>query len=243
MKPTLFEIAKVYRDDIEKLGDLDLPDEVIADTLEGMGGELAVKGRSIAAFAADLDTTASAIKDAEARMKARRQAVERRAERLRHYLLAGMQFAGIEKIDGPDFCVKLRTNPPAVEVFDAAQVPDEYLRKSLAVEIGAGHEIIPDDSMGIDWLTVSGPRESFRLMAAGDYALTVPQIKQAAELYLDGKSRREIARFFDVSEMAVRSALKHQKVPMRPRVEAVGIAMQKWKLSRKRTSSVFQQAA
>lgn len=80
-------------------------------------------------------------------------------------------------------------------------------------------------------------------MAAGDYALTVPQIKQAAELYLDGNSRREVARFFDVSEEAVKSALRLEGVRMRPRSEAATLAMQKWKQSRKRTSSVFQQAA
>jgi hypothetical protein len=86
-------------------------------------------------------------------------------------------------------------------------------------------------------------RRRGRLMAAGDYALTVPQIKQAAELYLDGNSRREVARFFDVSEEAVKSALRLEGVRMRPRSEAATLAMQKWKRSRKRTSSVFQQAA
>lgn len=152
MKPTLFEIATQYREDVSKLGDLDLPDEVIADTLEGMGGELTVKARSIAAFAADLDTTAAAIKDAEKRMKARREAVERRAERLRHYLLAGMQHAGIERIDGPDFCLRIKANPPKVEVFQAELIPAALMRTpepppaepnktAIAAELKAGREV------------------------------------------------------------------------------------------------------
>jgi hypothetical protein len=129
MKPTLFDIAREYRSDVEKLGDLDLPDDVISDTLEGMSGELTVKARNVAAFAADLDTTAAAMKEAEKRMKARREAVERRAERLRHYLLSGMQYAGIERIDGPDFCLRIKQNPPAVEVFEPGLVPADYMKQ------------------------------------------------------------------------------------------------------------------
>lgn len=152
MKPTLFEIAKTYRDDIEKLGDLDLPDDAIADTLEGMEGEITVKARSIAAFAADLDTTAAAMKDAEARMKARRVAVERRAERLRHYLLSGMQYAGIERIDGPEFCLRIKSNPPKVDVFQPELIPAHLLRTpepppaepnktAIAAELKAGRDV------------------------------------------------------------------------------------------------------
>jgi hypothetical protein len=161
-KPTLFEIAREYRTDVAKLGDLDLDDQTIADTLEGMDGDLTVKSRSIAAFAADLDTTAAAMKDAEARMKARRQAVERRADRLRHYLMAGMQFAGIDRIDGPDFCVRIKTNPHAVEVFDEAQIPEGYMRKSLALEVSERVQILPAETGGLDWLIVSGPRDLFK---------------------------------------------------------------------------------
>lgn len=128
-KPTLFEIAREYRTDIEKLGDLDLPDEVVADTLESMGGDLTVKACNVAAFMAHLDTTAAGMKEAEARMKARRQAVERRAERLRHYLLSGMQYAGIDRIESPDFVLSIKKNPPAVEVFDERMVPADYMKQ------------------------------------------------------------------------------------------------------------------
>jgi hypothetical protein len=128
-KPTLFEIAREYRTDIEKLGDLDLPDEVIADTLESMGGDLTVKACNVAAFMAHLETVAAGMKEAESRMKARRQAVERRNERMRHYLLHGMQFAGVERIDGPDFVLSIKKNPPSVEVFDERMVPADYMKQ------------------------------------------------------------------------------------------------------------------
>lgn len=129
MKPTLFEIATAYRDDVAKLADLELDDATIADTLEGMGGDLQVKCTNIAAFARDLEATAASIKDAEAQMKARRQAIERRAERLRHYLLNGMQFAGVTKIESPYFCLAIKNNPPSVEVYEPGLVPADYMKQ------------------------------------------------------------------------------------------------------------------
>lgn len=129
MKLTLFQIAAEYREAVDKLSDLDLPDEVVADTLDSLGGDLQVKATNIAAFARDLEATAASIKDAEAQMKARRQAIERRAERLWHFLLHGMQYAGVSKIESPYFRLSIKTNPPSVEVFDERQVPADYMKQ------------------------------------------------------------------------------------------------------------------
>ena len=40
---SLYEIATSYRADVARLADLDLPAEVITDTLDAMSGELEVK--------------------------------------------------------------------------------------------------------------------------------------------------------------------------------------------------------
>jgi len=125
----LYQLTDQYRLAAERLADLDLPDEVIADTLEGMAGELEVKATNVAAFARNLETTAAAIKDAEASMAARRKALERRAESLRHYLLHNMQRAGIKRIDSPHFTLSVKDNPPAVDVFDVFQLPAEFMRQ------------------------------------------------------------------------------------------------------------------
>jgi chromatin segregation and condensation protein Rec8/ScpA/Scc1 (kleisin family) len=125
----LYQLTDQYRQAAERLADLDLPDEVIADTLEGMAGELEVKATNVAAFARNLETTAAAIKDAEASMAARRKALERRAESLRHYLLHNMQRAGIRRIDSPHFTIAVKDNPPAVDVFDVLQLPAEFMRQ------------------------------------------------------------------------------------------------------------------
>lgn len=62
-------------------------------------------------------------------MAARRKAIERRVQGLKDYLLSAMQATGIKKIEGPYLRIGIRDNPEAVEVFDAAQVPAEFMRK------------------------------------------------------------------------------------------------------------------
>jgi transposase len=64
-------------------------------------------------------------------------------------------------------------------------------------------------------------------MACGDFALTVPQMREAARLYQEGKSRRQVAQHFGVSAKAVTNSLRYQGVSMRPRVEALRLSKRK----------------
>jgi hypothetical protein len=125
----LFDIAREYRDAADKLADLDLPDEVVADTLEGMSGDLEVKATNVAFFARNLEALAASIKDAEANMAARRKALENRAQRMRDYLLNCMQLAGVQKIESPYFRLAQRENPPAVVIDEPGLIPNEYMRQ------------------------------------------------------------------------------------------------------------------
>lgn len=125
----LYELARQYHDDAAKLEDLDLDPQTVADTLEGMGGELEVKAVNVIYFCQNLAATAAAIKEAETKMAARRKALENRAEALKKYVFDNMKFAGISKIECPHFKLSIRDNPASVDVFDQAQLPADYLRE------------------------------------------------------------------------------------------------------------------
>jgi len=127
--PSLYEISREYRAEVEKLADLDLPPEVIEDTLSGLSGDLEVKGQAVAAFIKNLEATAAAIKEAEAGMAARRKALENRAARVKDYLLASMMVAGVKKIECPLLKLTVRDNPPAVEVYEPGLIPSEFMRQ------------------------------------------------------------------------------------------------------------------
>lgn len=125
----LYDLTNEFRDAAAKLEDLDLDEQTVADTLEGMAGELEAKAVSVAAFARNLEATAGSIKAAEADMAARRKALEKRADSLRAYLLRCMEAAGIKKIESPHFALTVKAKPPSVDVFDAEQLPADYMRQ------------------------------------------------------------------------------------------------------------------
>ena len=125
----LYELAAEYRADAEKLADMDLDEQTLADTLEGLGGELEVKAQNVIMFTRNLEATAAAIKEAEAQMAARRKALENRAAGLRRYVLENMQFAGIQKIECPFFKLSIRENPAAVDIYEPGLIPAQYMKQ------------------------------------------------------------------------------------------------------------------
>lgn len=135
--PTLYEIRQDYLEALEALSDpeLDLPAEAIADTLEGLEGQLQEKAVNVAAFLRHLEATAEAIKEAEARMAQRRRAIENRSANLREYLKQSMLATGISRIDSPWFELAIRKNPPAVEIDDEARLPGEFKREVTTIKV------------------------------------------------------------------------------------------------------------
>lgn len=128
--PALYVIADQYLQDVAKLQDLDLDPQTVADTLEGLSGDLEVKATNVAMFIRNLESLADQIKHAEATMSARRKAIEARADAVREYLLTNMQRTGISKIDSPYLHIALRNNPPSVIVDDVTLIPERYMRQA-----------------------------------------------------------------------------------------------------------------
>lgn len=123
----LYVIANDYRAAAEKLADMDLDAQTIADTLEGLSGELETKAQGVAYMVRNLEVTAAAIKEFEVAQAARRKAIENRADSLRTYLARCMEATGIKKIEGPG--VKLSFRKSSAVVIDGADlIPAEYMR-------------------------------------------------------------------------------------------------------------------
>ena len=127
MSLSLFVLASEYRAAADQLADLDLPEEVVRDTLESISGDLEAKSVNVASFVRNLEASAEQIKEAEAAMAARRKAIETRAANVRQYLLDNMIAAGISKIECPYFKLAVRENPPAVVINEPALIPSAYM--------------------------------------------------------------------------------------------------------------------
>ena len=126
----LYLLAHEYRVAADALAELDLDDQTVSDTLDGLTGDLEVKAANVAMFARNLEATAAAIHSAEKAMAARRKAIEARADRLRAYILLCMKATGMKVIECPYFRIAVRDNPSAVDVFDLDQVPAAFMAAS-----------------------------------------------------------------------------------------------------------------
>jgi hypothetical protein len=125
---TLIEIASKYAADADALMDTSLPDDVVADTLVGMAGELEEKASNVAAVILSLDGFADQIHHREKQLELRRKAIENRAKNLRSYLLMCMQRANVHKIETPEMRLSVRKNPPALVIDDPKLIPAKYWR-------------------------------------------------------------------------------------------------------------------
>ncbi len=125
----LYQLSDEYLQAAERLADLDLDEQTVADTLEGMSGELEAKAINVAMFIRNLEASGFAINEAIARMEARSAAIKNRAIRIKQYLLMNMERTGITKIECPNFKIALRDNPPSVVVDSLQAVPDDYMRQ------------------------------------------------------------------------------------------------------------------
>lgn len=126
MNIALYQLADDYLAAFDQLTEMDMPPEVVNDTLESMRGDIQVKATNVAMFVRNLESQADAIKDAEKQMAARRKAIEHRATQIREYLLFNMQRTEINEISCPYFAIKRKLNPPKVILHGA--VPKQFLR-------------------------------------------------------------------------------------------------------------------
>lgn len=129
---TLFELAGDYRIAAEKLSNLDLDEQTIADTLESLSGDLEAKATATAAVVRNLSSFAAQIKEAEDSMAERRKAVEKRAAALHNYLLENMRHTGILKIESPQFALTIKNNPPAIIIDEPGLIPAAYMTTPVA---------------------------------------------------------------------------------------------------------------
>ena len=93
------------------------------DTLDGMEQELACKAENVAVYIKSIEAEAKVLKAEEDKLKARRQAKESSAKRMREYLMDCMKQANIGKIDKPKAVISIRNNAESVEISDE----DEFI--------------------------------------------------------------------------------------------------------------------
>ena len=128
----LHEIVGRYRIAMNELDAMvDIDEDVVADTLNSIEGEFEQKAINVALFIENLEADALAIKDAEKRMKERREVMERKADRLREYLKNNFEQMGLKVIKHPLFDIKLANNPESVVIHNQDLLPKSYIAEKV----------------------------------------------------------------------------------------------------------------
>lgn len=154
MNMPLYTLAQEYRALAVRLAEGDFDEKAIADTMEASGlpeqiGEKAQGCEMVArTFEADIPAIDAEIKRLQELKKAR----QARADALRDYLLRNMIASDIQVIECPLFRLSVAKNPPAVDVFDEKQIPQDYFvsppapppqldKKLIAQSLKDGNEV------------------------------------------------------------------------------------------------------
>lgn len=124
---TLYELSSEYMQLLEMMEDPDVDEEVLADTLEGIGGELELKADGYARIMRQMDADAKAIKAEEERLYARRKSLENRSAWLKQRLQDVMELTGKTKFKTELFSFGIQKNPARVVIDDPSRIYEDYL--------------------------------------------------------------------------------------------------------------------
>lgn len=133
----LYELTAQYEQAFTDMVDAEtgeVNEQAIA-LLDALQGDVKDKGLAVAAYIRNHDADVDALKAEEHRLAARRKQLESRMAWLREYLLDNMTRCGISEVKSPYFTIKTKKCPPAVKVFDEAQLPNKYIRVKELISV------------------------------------------------------------------------------------------------------------
>lgn len=146
----LYDLRNQYLAVAEMGDDPGMDAQTIADTLEGIEGEIEAKAQALLQVVANLEGDTGAIDNEIKRLQGRKKAIENRTNRLRSYLKENMEATGIDKISCPLFAITLCRPKPKLIITDEQSIPAEYVevvevrkpdRKALLAALKAGKDI------------------------------------------------------------------------------------------------------
>ena len=127
---TLYDVVQDYLTIQHMMEDPDLDPQTLADTMEGIEGELEVKADGYAKVIRNMEADIESIKSEVNRLTDRRKTIEKYIQTLKLALQKSMEITGKTKFKTELFSFSVRNNAPAVimDESDIRKIPSEYLR-------------------------------------------------------------------------------------------------------------------
>lgn len=126
---TLYELTDEYRQLLDLASDPEVDPEVLADTMEAIGGEIEIKADGYARVMRQLEADADAIKAEEARLSARRKSLENNIRRMKDALQAAMIATDKKKFKTELFSFGIQKNPVrlVIDKESTDHAPADYI--------------------------------------------------------------------------------------------------------------------
>ena len=142
---TMYELTSDYKTVLDMASDPEIDPQAIADTLEGIGGEIEIKAENTAKVMKELEAEAAKIKAEEQRLNARRKTIENNIEYIKTRLYDAMKLTGKTKFKTALFSFSIAKNGgkiPVVVDVDCSELPDDFVIISEKPNLEAIREYI-----------------------------------------------------------------------------------------------------
>ena len=126
---TLYELTGEYLQLLALAEDPDTDPQVLADTMEGLGGEIEDKADGYAKVIRQLESDSAGLKAEIDRLTARKRAIDNSIERMKGSLQMAMFLCEKPKFKTELFSFCIQKNAPSVvlDATDVTAIPEEYL--------------------------------------------------------------------------------------------------------------------
>lgn len=122
----MYELTSDYLSVLEMASDPEIPPEAIADTLEGISGEIEIKAQSYAIVIKELESEAAKLKSEEERLCGKREAINNNIKRIKDDLYNSMKLTGKEKFKTDLFSFNIQKSPPKLVIDNESLIPESY---------------------------------------------------------------------------------------------------------------------
>ncbi|HDX5341606.1 TPA: siphovirus Gp157 family protein [Citrobacter sedlakii] len=126
----LYEIANDYA----RLMDADFDADEIADTLEGMEGELTDKIEQLLAIVKNESGYAERLKEEAKSLNERAAVIQNKIENILAYIASSLEMVGKKKIRAGLHQVTVRAPSESVDITDSSALPPEYVEYETVIK-------------------------------------------------------------------------------------------------------------
>lgn len=126
---TLYEISSELHDVIAQVIALEgeVTDEQLA-VLEKCEKGLAVKTDGYGKFLRIIQTAGMVFDEEAKRLAKKKSSLAALEKRTKEWIFRNMELMGKDKIEGELFSFRIQNNPVSIEVYDAEELPEEYIK-------------------------------------------------------------------------------------------------------------------